>query len=83
MSQAERIRELIRQQLPDAEVCVVSDDGVHFEARVVAAAFEGLSLVKRQQLVYGALGTLIQQGIIHALSLKTYTPQQWVEQQDG
>ncbi len=53
---------------------VVSGDGSKFEARVVAETFEGMSKVKRHQLVYAALQDHIQSGAIHALTIKALTP---------
>ena len=67
------IRELIRQGLPGAEVEVQGEDGVHFEARVVSAAFAGKLPLARHRLVYATLGELMG-GEIHALALKTLTP---------
>jgi stress-induced morphogen len=48
----------------------------HYEATIVATAFEGKSRIKQHQLVYGALGELMA-GPVHALSLKTFTPETW------
>ena len=48
----------------------------HFEAVIVADAFDGLSRVKQHQLVYGALGALMD-GPVHALTFKTFTPARW------
>ena len=67
------IRELIRQGLPGAEVEVQGEDGVHFEARVVSAAFAGKLPLARHRLVYATLGDRMG-GEIHALALKTLTP---------
>lgn len=70
---ASTIRQLIEQGLPGAEVEVRGDDGVHFEATVVAAAFEGQLPLARHRMVYAALGELMGREI-HALALKTLTP---------
>ena len=51
----------------------VAGDGAHFEARIVSSAFEGLSRVRRHQLVYAALGDRMREEI-HALSMTTLTP---------
>ena len=67
------VKHLIEQGLPAAEVEVVSDDDVHFEALVVSAAFEGKRPVARHQMVYAALGPRMGREI-HALSLRTLTP---------
>jgi len=72
------VEALIRGGLPDAGVEVVDTTGTgdHFEAVIVSTAFTDKSLVERHQLVYRALGAAMA-GPIHALSLKTYTPQEW------
>ena len=70
---AEQIRRLIQAGLPDAQVHVHGDDGVHFEALVVSAAFAGLRPLQRHRQVYAALGDLMG-GAIHALALRTQTP---------
>ncbi len=67
---------LLTAAFPDGEVEVTGDDGVHFEARIVTPAFAGKSLVEQHKLVYAALGDLMKE-TIHALSLKTYTPEAW------
>ncbi len=54
----------------------VDGDGHHFEAVVVSDAFAGKSRVQRHQLVYQTLGDRMREEI-HALSIKTYTSQEW------
>lgn len=54
----------------------VDGDGTHFEAVIVSSAFNGKTLLERHQLVYNVLGEAMKERI-HALSLKTYTPEQW------
>jgi acid stress-induced BolA-like protein IbaG/YrbA len=54
----------------------VRGDGAHFEAVVVSPAFAGLTRVRQHQLVYGALGERMREEI-HALSMKTYSPEEW------
>lgn len=58
--------------LPGAEVRV-DGDGRHFEAVIVADGFAGKSLLARHQMVYDALGARMQADI-HALSMRTLTP---------
>jgi acid stress-induced BolA-like protein IbaG/YrbA len=57
----------------------VVGDGTHFEAVIVSEAFAGKSRVQRHQLVYQTLGDRMR-AEIHALSMKTYTPQEWQNQ---
>ncbi|MCU0754346.1 MAG: BolA family transcriptional regulator [Xanthomonadales bacterium] len=71
----EQIHQLIAAGLPEAQITVRGDDGVHFEAVVVSAAFAGLPPLKRHRLVYATLGERMG-GAIHALSLKTLTPEE-------
>ncbi len=72
---AETIRKLIETGLPGAVAQVQGDDGVHFEATVVCAAFQGKLPLARHRMVYATLGELMG-GAIHALALKTTTPQE-------
>jgi len=58
----------------------VTGDGQHFEAVVVSEEFAGKSRVQRHQRVYQTLGDRMREEI-HALSMKTLTPQEWQEQQ--
>ena len=70
---AEIIQKLIETGLSGAHVEVQGDDGVHFEATVVAEAFRGKLPLARHRMVYATLGELMG-GAIHALALKTVTP---------
>jgi acid stress-induced BolA-like protein IbaG/YrbA len=76
MTRAKDIQRLIQQGLPDARVEVRGEDGVHFEALVVSPAFAGKLPVQQHQLVYRALGAAMRDDIIHALALRTLTPEQ-------
>jgi len=54
----------------------VIGDGQHFQAVIVSTAFAGKSRVQRHQLVYAALGDRMREEI-HALSMRTLTPEEW------
>jgi len=54
----------------------VVGDGQHFQALVVSAEFTGRSRIQRHQLVYAALGERMREEI-HALSMRTLTPEEW------
>ena len=69
-------------EITHIEVLNPREDGLHFEAVVVSPAFEGQSLVEQHQLVMNSLKNHFQTAL-HALSLKTLTPQEWNEQKDG
>ena len=68
-----RIQEMIETGLQGAQVTVEGDDGVHFSAKVVSAAFAGKPTIARHRMVYATLGAAMG-GDIHALSLTTLTP---------
>lgn len=72
---AASIQAMIETGLPGAQVSVRGDDGVHFEAEVVAAQFAGKLPLARHRLVYATLGDLMG-GAIHALALRTLTPEE-------
>ena len=74
--QASEIAALISAAIPDAVVEVQSDDNTHFEALIVSEQFAGKSMVQQHQIVYAALGGKMG-GEIHALSMRTFTPEQW------
>ncbi|HZX69540.1 MAG TPA: BolA/IbaG family iron-sulfur metabolism protein [Rhodanobacter sp.] len=70
-----RIQALIEDGMPGARAEVEGADGVHFEATVVASQFAGKLPLARHRLVYATLGDLMG-GAIHALALKTLTPEE-------
>ncbi|WP_151670407.1 BolA family protein [Nitrincola schmidtii] len=74
--QAEEVKRIVESQIQDSEV-VTAGEGCNFEVTVISPAFTGLSPVKKQQMVYGCLNEQIASGAIHALTIKTYTPEQW------
>ena len=75
MVEPRSIEESIRAGL-DCTHVEVQGDGAHFEAVVVSPSFAGASRVRRHQLVYAALGDRMKEEI-HALSMKTLTPEEW------
>lgn len=60
-----------------ATVIVESQDGHHFSAVVVSDDFAGKSRIDRQRQVFQLVGDMIATGELHALSLKTYTEEEW------
>lgn len=72
--QAPEIEQMILSGLPGAEVVVKGEDGVHFEAVVVAESFRGKSMLEQHRMVYATLGDNVENAAIHALALKTRVP---------
>ncbi len=75
MVEPRSIEESIRARLECSHLAV-QGDGHHFEAVIVSPAFAGLTRVRQHQLVYAALGSRMREEI-HALSMKTYSPDEW------
>ncbi len=86
MTRVEKIKIRIDQALAPERLEIIDDSashaghagvreqgGGHFFATIVSTLFEGKSLIQRHQLVYNALGDLMQSDI-HAFSIKAYTP---------
>ena len=69
------IKQWIEQGL-ECEHVEVQGDGRHFEAVIVSAQFRGKPKVRQHQMVYAALGERMREDI-HALSMKTLTPEEW------
>jgi len=76
MPSPDEIKQRIETSIPgaQAEVEDYTGGGDHFKATVTAAAFEGRSRIQQHRLVYEVFGAEIG-GPIHALSLKTQSPQ--------
>lgn len=70
------IASLIEGGLPGSQVEVRTDGQGHYEALVVSSAFDGERSVRRHQLVYATLGERVGTEI-HALALRTLTPEEW------
>lgn len=78
--QPEDVKAQLQERLPECEF-QVRGDGSHFEIVAIGAVFADLNAVKKQQLIYGALNDKIADGSIHAVVIKTFTPDEWASQQ--
>lgn len=92
MSVQENVEAILRDKLTPEHLEVVNESHMHsvakgsethFKVIVVSPLFEGVSAVKRHQLVYGALGDMMgkkpSQGGIHALAITSRTPAEWAD----
>lgn len=75
----DEIKSTLEKSLPGStvEVMDLTGGGDHFQVLVISQSFEGKGLLDQHQLVYGALREALGSERIHALALKTYTPDQW------
>ncbi len=74
--QVDEIKQRLIEQFADAHI-EINVDGSHVNVTVVSNSFVGLSPVKKQQSVYAVLADAIASGAIHAVNMKTYTPDEW------
>ena len=77
MVSPEQVRTYLLENLQCDHVSV-KGDGQHFEAVIVSAEFRGKTRVQQHQVVYRALGDRMREEI-HALSMKTYSPEDWAK----
>jgi acid stress-induced BolA-like protein IbaG/YrbA len=79
MVSPEQVETMLKAALPDAQVQVQDLTGTrdHYQVIVVSSQFEGQPTVRQHQMVYGALQEAMSSEAIHALSMKTYTPEAW------
>jgi len=79
---AATVEALLRRQLPECDFNV-QGEGSHYDIEDIGEVFEGLRPVKKQQLVYSALGDHIADGSIHAVNIRTFTRTEWAARQGG
>lgn len=80
MSQlAETIKTTVETAVPETTAYIIDPDGQHLQALVISASFAGLPLVKQHQMVMNALKEAFDTHL-HALQLKTFTPEKWEAQ---
>ena len=71
----EEVQAKLEQGIEGSEV-IMEGDGCNCAAVIVSSAFDGLSLLQRQRLVLGLVKEEIKSGELHALSVKTFTPEE-------
>lgn len=76
--QPEEIQRLIEAGLQHSEA-YVDGDGAHFNAIVICPDFSGKSRIQKQQMVYNTVKSQLLDGTLHALSIKTFTQEEWAE----
>jgi acid stress-induced BolA-like protein IbaG/YrbA len=71
----EEIKTMIESGIPGS-IAIVDGDGSHFQAQVVSNSFADCPMIKQHKMVYATLGDSMESAI-HALSIQTYTTEQW------
>lgn len=73
---AATVENMLRGAFADAQISV-DGAGANYDITVVSDLFAGQRPVKKQQAVYAALTDAIASGAIHAVNIRTYTPDEW------
>ncbi|MGE3262540.1 MAG: BolA family protein [Bacteriovoracia bacterium] len=74
----DKIKERIETNLPTTHVQIIDlGGGDHIRAIVVSKAFAGLPLLKQHKLVLDLFVDEINSNDVHALTVKTLTPEQF------
>ncbi len=80
---AQELQELLQSRLPECEFRVQGDDGQHFQVVAISPVFAEMKTpVKKQQLVMSQLSEEIASNQVHAVALKTFTPEEWEKVKD-
>jgi len=74
---AKQIKTSILEVVEGATVHIHDPDGQHFEAFVISESFIGVPLIKQHKIVMNALKERFATDEVHALALKTFTPEKW------
>lgn len=79
--QPQEIQLVIEQKIPDAQISVRDLTGTadHWEVLIVSKVFEGKTMLEQHRMVKGFFEKEIASGVLHAFSLKTYTPEEWAK----
>lgn len=77
MVSSEEIIAKLRDVIELDDIYVQTDDGSHFQIIAISEQFAEMSRVKKQQAIYAPLTGYIADNRIHALSIKTYSPEEW------
>ena len=75
----DEIKNRIETLAPGTKVTITDLTGTqnHYEATVISPVFEGRPKIEQHRMVFGIVKSEVESGDVHALSLKTYTPEQY------
>lgn len=71
------IKRTIEEAVPNATVHIYDPDGEHFQAFVISEDFVGIPKLKQHRMVMNTLKEKFATNEVHALGLKTFTPEKW------
>ncbi len=72
-----QVVERIQLAVPEASDIKVEGADCDFTVLILSDSFDGVSLVKRQQMVLARFSDELATGELHALTVKAHTPSEW------
>lgn len=60
-----------------AEIVDLTGTEDHYQALLVSPVFEGKSMIEQHRMVFAIVQKEVDSGELHALTLKTYSPQEY------
>lgn len=77
----EQLQKKIESLAPGTQVQVMDLTGTqdHYQVVVISSAFEGKRLIEQQRMVMGLLKPEVDSGEVHALTMRTFTPEQYAK----
>lgn len=75
----EKIKQEIQDKFIDSDIKIFTSDDKHFNTIIVSDVFKSKTLIDRQKMVYEVISHYIVSKEIHAISLKTYTKDEWLQ----
>lgn len=70
----------IANKLPNADIKIFTNDNKYFNAIIISDSFIDKELIDRQKMIYEIIGEYITNKSIHAISFKTYTTNEWLNE---
>lgn len=75
--QPKEVKQFLESQIPNIKV-EVEGEGCNFQLNIISDELAILSPVKRQQQIYSHLKPWIENGSIHAITMKFFKYNDWV-----
>ncbi len=73
----DELKSLLEQEFPECTIEVNQEGSLYFNLVLIGERFADKTVVQRHQMVYRPLRQQINAGELHALNVKTYTPEEW------
>jgi stress-induced morphogen len=76
-----QLKQRLESLSPDTQAEVIDMTGTedHYQAVVISSAFAGIMMIEQHRMVFSLIQAEVDSGEVHALTLKTYTPDQFTK----